>query len=62
MKTLEFRGVVVELITQRKFHTLWKLWNLEEVLLFNSLHKGNIYTLWKLWNLEEVGIMTGFAN
>ena len=23
-------------------------------LLFNYLHKGNIYTLWKLWNLEEV--------
>ena len=31
-------------------------------LLFNSLHKGNVYTLWKLWNLEEVGIRTWFAN
>ena len=31
-------------------------------LLFNSLHKGNVYTLWKLWNLEEVGTKTRFAN
>ena len=53
--------LLLDLFT-RKFNAIFLLEVIILSLLFNSLHKGNIYTLWKLWNLEEGVVVLFFTQ